>query len=397
MSRPHVLVALVFSGAVAALGCVGQSNAGSETVVLALGGTMATCSIGGSPGTNDFPAVRGFIRSDGMHEAAFRVSGATTIDESHGTPLGGPNLLANAAKSGTNAWGYKRHDGPDIVTYIDQNGHIHERGSGDTDFNTCCGINAPIAGSQDVVGYVRSDAKSGLVYRSSADHVIEVKSNFSSSPPWLAQDLTTIAPATVTAKGNPFPYVRADGKTTIVYRGSDNHIHELANEGPNGWFDNDLHVLAQEASLTTTDAWGFLRSDGTQSVQFVGTDSNLRQFRVIAGHWISESLARFVSNVRPSGYVGPSGTNSVVYIGFGATLHQLTQSNAPGAPWTDELLAGDSFGSNCVAPLSEPFGHMARNNTASILFLGRGPAMGVVTRYELAKSGFGGGWTLTTF
>ena len=71
MSRAHVLVAVVFSGAFAALCCAGQSSGGSETAVLAFAGT---CSYAGFPGTNDFPAVRGFIRSDGVHEAAFRVA-----------------------------------------------------------------------------------------------------------------------------------------------------------------------------------------------------------------------------------------------------------------------------------------------------------------------------------
>jgi hypothetical protein len=46
---------------------------------------------------SDFPGVRGFIRSDGVHEAAFRVPGTVNIKQSTGTPLGSPGLRGNGA------------------------------------------------------------------------------------------------------------------------------------------------------------------------------------------------------------------------------------------------------------------------------------------------------------
>ena len=193
MSRSNVVVALVLGSAFGALCCVGVKNDDSETAVLALGGTMGGCALAGTNGGfTDVPGVRGFTRSDGVHEAAFRVAGASDIKQSSGTPLGSPVPVASGAMANSNAWGYKRHDGPNIVLYIDQNGHPHEVGSADIDFTISFGINAPVGIGADIAGYARSDNKSGMVYRNAASHVIEITSNFSGSPPWVPHDLTTI-------------------------------------------------------------------------------------------------------------------------------------------------------------------------------------------------------------
>jgi hypothetical protein len=389
MSRSQVLLALVFASASATLCCVSQSNGNSETEILALGGSSG-CALAGAPGS-DFPGVRGFTRSDGVHEAAFRVPGTVTIKQSSGTPLGSPVSVANGALLNSNAWGYKRHDGPDNILYLDFNGHPHEVGSQDIDFTTSYGINAPAGIAADIIGYARSDAKSGMVYRNTLKHVVEITSNFSGSPPWVANDLTTISGALYVAAGNAFPYVRSNGSSAIVYKGTDGHIHELSNVGPAGWFDNDLHAITHETIIAASDPWAFLRADNTESVQFVGTDAKLHQFLVVAASWTTVILPTpfgTVRTVRPSGYVGPSGVNSIVYDIFGTGLHQLTQS---GAAWTDQSL----LLSSCISTLSEPFGHKAPGDLSSILFLGKAQG-GVAQRYELSKPA-GGSWTLATF
>jgi hypothetical protein len=394
MSRANIVIAVVIAGAFAALCCVGQSSSDTaSSALLAVAGTTGQCSFGGT-GVIDPPAVRGYTRADGQHEAVFHELGTSNILRSVGTPLSNLFLVAGGAMSGSNAWGYKRHDGPDIRLYIDQNGHIHEVGSGDTDFNTCCGINAPIAASKDIVGYVHSDPKSGLVYRSSNNHVIEVTSNFSGFPPWVSNDLTTIASAPVTAQGRPFPYVRSDGLSAIVYKGSDNHIHELSNTGPAGWSDTDLYVISHETVSAATDPWGYKRSDNKNAVLFIGGDSKLHELEATTNDWSTVNLPAVTpASFRPSGYVSPTGVNSVVYISGGFTgtnvLHQLTLS---GTTWTDEVPSGAN---GCVRPLSEPFGHAAPGTLSSILFLGREP-LNTVKRYELSKLA-GGAWSITSF
>ena len=198
----------------------------------------------------------------------------------------------------------------------------------------------------------------------------------------------------MSAIGNAFPYVRSNGTSAIVYRATDNHIHELSNVGPTGWFDNDLHVITHETVLAASDPWAFLRADNTESVQFVGSDSKLHQFVVVASQRTPVILPAVqpVSVVRPSGYVQSNGSNAVVYITRGSLqpLHQVTQFGMNA--WSDEGIQLSTF-SNCVSPLSEPFGHVAPGGKSSILFLGRTPTS--ANRYEVSRST--GSWTLTTF
>jgi len=410
MSRSTLVVgALVLSGAVAVFGCVDETNFDTEGLTSEL-----TCAMAGTGGgAIDITPVRGFTASGGSggvggHRAVFRADG-TNIRQSSGTPFGSPVLVASGAMNGSSPWGYVRHDGPNVVLYIDQNRHIHEVGSSDIDFHLSFGINAPIAASAppgppvgpvpDVIGYVRSDAKSGIVYLDTNNHVIEITSNFSGQPPWLANDLTTIASATVTAKGSAFPYVRSDGRSAIVYVGTDNHIHELSNTGPAGWSDSDLHVLSSETVVPTTDPWGFLPANLRNNVLFVGADGALHEFVLIPGNqWVSAPLPAVQpvggANARPSGYVGPDGLTAVVYVSSAGSpspsLHQLTLS---GNFWTDQRLP-----TSCVVPFSQPFGH-ATGNRSSILFMGSLSFSGSLPlkfRYELSKS-VGGTWSLTAF
>jgi len=391
MSRSNVVVALLLGGAFGSLCCVGPSGGGeTETAVSALFGTGGGgCALAGAAGA-DYPGVRGFTRSDGVHEATFRVPGTVNFKQSSGTPLGSPVAVAGSGLLYSNSWGYKRHDGPDTILYLDFRGHPHEVGSQDIDFSTSFGINAPAGIGADIIGYARSDNKSGMVYRTNLKHVIEITSNFSGSPPWVANDVSVIANAPYGAAGNAFPYVRSNGTSAIVYKGTDGHIHELSNVGPTGWFDNDLHAITNETVIAASDPWAFLRADNTESVQWVGTDLKLHQFLVVAASWTKGVLPtpnESVRPVRPSGYVGPGGVNSIAYVMYATGLHQLTQS---GGTWTDESLVVSS----CTGTLSEPFGHLAPGNVSSILFLGS--QAGAVNRYELSKPS-GGSWTLATF
>ena len=151
-----------FAGAFGALCCVGTSdNEGRESAFLANAGTMGCGLAGTNGGFTDVPAVRGFTRSDNVHEAAYRVAGTSDIKQSTGTPFGGPVAVASGALANSNAWGYKRHDGPNTILYLDVNGHPHEVGSADIDFSISFGINAPAGSPSDIIGYVRSDNKSG--------------------------------------------------------------------------------------------------------------------------------------------------------------------------------------------------------------------------------------------
>ena len=77
------------------------------------------------------------------------------------------------------------------------------------------------------------------MYRGSDNHIHELFL-FNGGSAWGTGDLTAAAGATPTA-GDPAAYVRSDGVNAVVYRGSDNHIHELfLLNGGSAWGTGDL-------------------------------------------------------------------------------------------------------------------------------------------------------------
>jgi hypothetical protein len=242
-----------------------------------------------------------------------------------------------------------------------------------------------------VIGYVRSDNQSAVVYRSETDHIIELRSNFGGQPQWLVTDLTVTSGAAVTAsQGSPFPYLRSDFVNTIVYLASDDHIHELSSLGNGTWFDSDLFAAAGATATPTTEPWGYKRSDGVNSVVFVDSASKVRELTLSGGYWtlytLPSAFAMSGPFARPSGYVRPGPVNAVVYQALGGTVHELSLS---GGAWTDAVLPTPG-----ITARGQLFGHAAPGNRSSVLFSGQ--MMGTYHRYELSLP-FGGQWGLQQF
>jgi hypothetical protein len=394
------------------LGCVSASPDDIVEISSALGGasgsagTMALGGATGSAGTmgaDTGNSVRAFTDSGGVHTVVYKPLGGASITELTGTPLANPINLGGNLMPHSSPWGYTRHDGPNIVLYIDKNGHLHERGSQDVDFALSFGINAPLAASApadgsgpapDVIGYVRSDNQSAIVYRSNNDHIIEVKSNFASSPPWVFRDVTIASGASVSApKGSAFPYQRSDGGNSIVYIGSDNHVHELTSF-TSTWTDRDLSTV-QGTWLPSTDPWGYRRSDGNNAVVFVGLDGALHQISFFLNgpptHQILPGTSPLGSLFnRPSGYVRGDGTNAVVYVSGNLIDKTLRELRLTGN-WSDSSLPTPPG----APKAGQPFGRSAPGLTSSILYSGKDTS-GVLRHYELRLSP-SGVWGIQSF
>jgi len=312
--------------------------------------------------------------------------------------------VASGALAGSSPWVYKRHDGATAVLYIDIFQHVHEItvADGNVDLINTFQLNAPNAAAAptggpapDVIGYIRTDQKSAIVYRSVDDHVIELLSNFGGQPRWLVTDLTAAAGTSVTiAKGSPFPFVRTDGWNSIPYVASDNHIHELATTGNGAWGDWDITLQTGDPVVPSTDPWAFVRSDSWNVIVFVGADGTMRQFGLFAGdsHWNSWTLPA-VSPLtglyqRPSGYIAADGINAIVYTGIDQKIHQLKMGSQG---WLDSVLP-----TGCVKPASQLFAHPGPRTRSSVLFQGRESVQGSNRRYALTQP-LGGPWTLQEF
>jgi len=257
------------------------------------------------------------------------------------------------------ASGYLRSDGWNAIVYIDSAGHLHEATNVNTartgdwvdfDLRTNTSIVAPLGSTAtgcEVFAYQRTDSINAIVYRGTNNHIYEVMSNFDGDAPWLVLDLTTLNPGTpLVGRGNPIPYIRANGLNAIVYVATDNHVHELRSNfsGSPSWLHTDLSVASGEAVTAATGAWPYQRGDGIDAIVFVGSESTpkLHEISFAGGSWGASLLpaAAVSASERPSGYYplgGPAG--GVVYLspvsGSPPALRQLTLLNSI---WTDEPL-----------------------------------------------------------
>jgi hypothetical protein len=260
----------------------------------------------------------------------------------------------------------------DAVLSVDINRHVHEFTSsgstfGDLDYNASP-ISAPLAAPgpingdvPDVIGYVRADSVSAVIYRSEADHVIEIAKEITG---WVVTDLTSASGTFATVgRGGPFPYVRTDGYSTAVYVAMDNHIHELAKKGSAQWFDGDLSVASGDTGSPGTDPWAYQRSDGFNSVLYTSIDGHLHEIAFHAGgSWGSYILPAVGPSFRPSGYVRGDGISTVVYVSANNSVHELA---LVGGAWSDANLPIGG-----VLPVGQVFGHKPPQRTASVLFQG---------------------------
>lgn len=330
--------------------------------------------------------IRGFTRADGTHGAVLR-DAMGNLFEMRGTPLSNSKYLGVGDTAGSDPWAYRRTDNVNAYLYVAWgDGHVHEVtpfGTGflDNDFASAFGINAPPAradytGVPDVIGYVRSDNTNAIVYRSSANHIIEIRDNAGGSPPWIPHDLTIDSNGPPATRGSAFPYVRSDGRNTIVYIAADNRIHEIATD-LSGASDKDLFTASDETVAPSSEPWGYKRGDGINAVVYVGSDGTLRELSLFVGHpcgakpWCRGLIQAAVApaSVRPSGYVRADGLSAVVYVSNDTTidgsLHEVTIG--PGRGWIDGAMPINPTHINGLHAYGQPFGHLAPGNRSSVL------------------------------
>src|SRR3984957_17477651 len=93
---------------------------------------------------------------------------------------------------------------------------------------------------------------------------------------WIQADLSTIvsdAPPASPAAGNPFAYVTPDSVPRIVYRGNDNHIHELRLQ--ESWIQADLSAIVRDSPPATpaaSDPHAYVTPDSVPRIVYRGTD-----------------------------------------------------------------------------------------------------------------------------
>jgi hypothetical protein len=398
MTKMSIAGALAAASTIAAFGCQGGSEDELEIRVSAIGGAMNIVS---SP-------VRGYVRPSGAHAAVYRRSNGD-LERVSGTPFSQVMFMGSSVADLAAPWGYLRDDGEEAIVNVGSNRHVRESravggGAGGTpSFGTrdYSGppTNAPLAAPApmngpvpDAIPYRRADGQSAVVYRSESNHVIELLHQPVVPGGWIWTDLTLASNATVTANmGSPFPYARTDNYSTVVYIGSDQHIHELASTLGGPWSDGDLSAAAGDLVAPASDPSGIKRSDQFNAVQYIGADNVMHQLSLLSGGFWSKWTLPAVSPIaslhgRPSAYVKANGVNAIAYLSAGNQLHELTLGTGG---WSDAVLPVPAG----VTPKGQMFGHSWSTNRNSITF--RGLEGGIQHGYDINQQ-TGGSWTVDT-
>ena len=234
------------------------------------------------------------------------------------------------APTGRNPRGYVRGDNVSAVVYATLNQQIHELALTDGGWvhNSLSAYGGQ--GGTEPMGYRRSDNMSSVVYRGIDGHIHELALVGEEAFPWRDFDLTAHSGAPV-GGSHPMGYVRHDNVSSVVYTGTDGHIHELAlnaNDG-GGWRDFDL-TKESGAIVGGSTPMGYVRHDNVSVVDYTGADGHIHELALNmndGGAWRDFDLT-MISGA-PAGGLGPIGCNkqngssSVIYSSPSHEIHEL--------------------------------------------------------------------------
>jgi hypothetical protein len=234
-----------------------------------------------------------YRRSDGWSVVVYRGTDAH-IHELGLAPgsgywqVGDLTAAANAPNASGDPTGYVRADATNAVVFQSANsGDIYElrlpQGSASWQPGDLTSLTRAPAAAGKPRGYVRPDHVTSVVYRATNKDIIELALP-TQSPSWQAWDLSAIANATAAAS-DPLPYVRSDDWSTVVYRGTDNHIHELGlAPGSSFWQVGDLSAITG-APAAVGGPTGYVRADNYSTVDFQSADSHVHELVLSGSSW----------------------------------------------------------------------------------------------------------------
>jgi hypothetical protein len=145
------------------------------------------------------------------------------------------------------------------------------------------GIAGSSAAYSDPQGYVDASGYPRVAYMDSAGGIHEFHMD---SAGWHLAHITDLTNATP-AQGNP-KGVLAGGAPRIIYRGTDNDLHELV-WWMNSWVHNNLTTQTRGAISLLSDPVEFTGSDGVVRIEYVGSDSQLHELYYSSG-WLHRDM-----------------------------------------------------------------------------------------------------------
>ncbi len=278
-------------------------------------GHDALSAVAGAPRAAGDPV--GFVQKDGTNVVIYRA------DDNHlhslwwtGTAAPGTENLSGPAGAlearGDPAPYINQSTGEHIVAYRAADGHIHTLywmlGAVGRD-NLSGFAGAPKAVGDPVAYYTVRDDSHHVTYRSNTGHLHELW--WTGSNPVSHRDLTTAAGAP-TAADDPAAYYSVGTFTHhVVYRSADGHVHDVS-WGPGRDTPTHVDLTVQALAPRATDKPSAFTVEGpnTQHVVYRGTDNQIHEIS-----WPERGFARLRNHWRPDQYIhiedGPPRTGAV--------------------------------------------------------------------------------------
>jgi hypothetical protein len=244
-------------------------------------GHDALSAAAGAPKSAGTPV--GYVSPDGWTHVIYRASGGKLIELywlGPGAPGFGGLLPAGAAPASSDPSAYVNPtNNESIVAYRGSDDHIHSlywtTGTvGHDDLSGSAG--SPNAAGKPTGYYRRSDDSHQIVYRAGNGHLYELW--WVGVAPVQAGDLRAAAGAPAAAS-DPAAYFSASTNSKhVVYRGADNHLHELV-WAPGGSVPAhaDLTSEAGAPDASDTPSAFSVESDRSQHVIFRGSDNQVHE------------------------------------------------------------------------------------------------------------------------
>ena len=324
-----------------------------------------------------------YIGIDGhIHERFHRAEGNWIHNDL--SVLAGSRFLP-AADSALDA--YADFDGGQHVNFIGTDGHVHElyiaQGGHwiDSDLNQLSKhlskSFSPMPGSP-LVGYVDSDKGQHVNFIGVDGHVHELF--IASGGHWINNDLTALSGNGIAPRPNsPLDgYVDDDNGQHVNFIGIDGHVHELYITPHGHWVNNDLTVLSGNGITPsrTSSLCGYMAQDNGQHVNFIGTDGHVRELYIRPGaQWLNNDLTQLSrSGVGPApntalcGYWASDGTQHVNFTGTDGHVHDL--SIAPHGQWANSDLTHLSATGATSAPNGGLHSYTQPNGDLHVNFIG---------------------------
>src|SRR5882757_3113636 len=266
------------------------------------------------------------------------------------------------------------------ISYIGIDAHIHERlhypsyNWVDNDLTQLSGNGiAPAAGSA-LDAYFGPDNGEHVNFIGTDGHVRELYLAFGGQ--WVNNDLTQLSKGILPLPNSPLDgYVDADDGQHVNFIGTDSHVRELYIAPHGHWVNNDLIHLSGDGigPSRTSSLCGYLGPDGGQHVNFIGTDGQVHELYITPhGHWVNNNLNQLSGNstVPAAGsalhsYAQPDGEQHVNFISAGdAHLHELYIR--PSHQWVNNDLNRLQLVNHTTQPLPLETGQFAPINAFQV-------------------------------